>query len=136
MIAFFLGFLSPVIKWFSPVIGVIGPLISKILLYIMLAAAVLFLFWYLDPFRAKAAQYQAQVVKQQADAKILAARNAVIIQQLTADAVKAQAQAVRYVVIKRNIDNAPHTSSCSSSPAVRALLDGLRVSPSAVAAGQ
>jgi hypothetical protein len=116
---FGLAFLAPVAKF-------LAPYLSKAILWIVIVVAVVGGLWYLDPYRAKAAQLQAQIAQDQANAVALQKRTALIIQQLTSDAADAQAAALHYASIKRNISNAPHTASCAGSPAIRSALDGLR----------
>lgn len=109
-----------------PLVKFVAPYFSKVGIAIIGVLGVLILLWYLDPYRAK---YQAEAAQVRADAQasqIIAAQNKVVVTQLTSEIASAQAAAARVSSIKRSISLAPRTSSCASSPAFRALLDGLR----------
>lgn len=112
-------FLAPLLKF-------IAPFFSKVTLWIFVALAVIVALWYLDPYRAKLATAQTQIAQDAANAAALAARNATIQKQLTGELASAQAEAIHYATIRKAISDAPHTSTCGSSPSFRAALDGLR----------
>jgi len=112
-------FIAPLLKFFS------GSA-SKYLMYAMVAVTLIGALWYLDPYRAKLATAQAQIAQDASNAAALAARNAIIQKQLTGELATAQAEAIHYATIRKAISDAPHTSTCGSSPSFRAALDGLR----------